>query len=466
MAIHRLVILRTPCVVGDGYARLPFGQRQAVSATRAAALQHVIDGGATYESVVERLAPEEREALDLSDSEGLLGEVPVEIPDDVDVLLIEQGYGGVFVHSVELFRQLRARWNCLLLSPVEPLFEPRRIDGVLSLERLREAQPELNFYAWFQIMRSVTKLCAARLQMIMHRSQSLFLFDMLKDRKTVIYCDGFYDSFFRHAEDFRIEDTPSMRKRLLRELHYCAANSGGDFMGIAGNPDLCIHQMTAGAFSLRDAVENWCWGADQQKTFFSAFPERKDQVRLMVPFTNPSLFRPAAAQRDRRVLFTTTMHNIDKKGLPELVLAMSRLRKVEVDCIVRQPKLLPRIPDGVRGRMNIRSVPKPEMTDLYHTSWVNFRVSREESSPMSILESMTCELPQIVSNRVAEQIPIMEDGATGYVLDPDDKERTVWALKTLLGDERLRNRMGRECRRRAMTLSYDERKEHFERLLA
>ena len=97
--------------------------------------------------------------------------------------------------------------------------------------------------------------------------------------------------------------------------------------------------------------------------------------------------------------------------------------------------------------------------------WVNFRISREESSPMSILELMTCEVPQIVSPMVASQIPLIEDGVTGFVVDPDDEDRAAWALRTILDDRRLRDRMGRECRRRALALALEERMDLFERLI-
>ena len=85
---------------------------------------------------------------------------------------------------------------------------------------------------------------------------------------------------------------------------------------------------------------------------------------------------------------------------------------------------------------------------------------------MSILESMTCELPQIVSPTVARQIPILEDGVTGFVVDPDDVDGLAWALRRILGDRDLRDRMGRECRRRACSLSFENRRGEFERLLA
>ena len=460
-----IAYLRAPCFVDGTELRFSHGRRVDLDAARARAVQRVFEGGATRADVLADLGPEAAESVDLDDPEGLIGVIEVEVPDGVDFVMVEQGYGGVYVHSVELFRGLGRRWTGMLLSPVDPLFETEPIEGVVSLDGLKRERPELEYFHWMQIMRSLVKLVPAELLLIMHRSQSLLLFDLLDERRTVIYCDGFYDRMFRNVQQFDLDDSPERRARTLRELHYAAGSSPRGYMGISGHPNVSIHQLVAGERSLRAAVENWCWGAAQARDFHAAFPGLGDSVRLMLPFTDPELFRPQDVDRRRRVLFTTTMHNIDRKGLPELVGVMRRLRTVEADVIVRQPQFLPRIPDGVAARMERRSLPKPEMVDLYHRAWLNFRVSRDESSPMSILELMTCEVPQIVSTVVADQIPIIEDGATGFVIDPDDEERATWAVRTLLEDERLRDRMGRECRRRALTLSLDSRVGVFEELI-
>ena len=110
-------------------------------------------------------------------------------------------------------------------------------------------------------------------------------------------------------------------------------------------------------------------------------------------------------------------------------------------------------------------VTKSEMVDLYHTLWLNCRVSREESSPVSVLEAMICELPQIVSPVVAAQIPLLEDGKTGFIVEPDDTKGLVRALRTLLADRKLRDQMGREARRRACDYAYDKRAHALEKHL-
>ena len=115
--------------------------------------------------------------------------------------------------------------------------------------------------------------------------------------------------------------------------------------------------------------------------------------------------------------------------------------------------------------MTIGPVKKPEMIDLYHRVWLNCRTSREESSPLSILEAMSCEVPQVTSPVVAEQIPLLEDGKTGFIVDPDDTDRIAHCIRQLLDDQEMRDEMGAECRRRALTYSLGNRIQVFERYL-
>lgn len=471
-----LPILRVPCFVHGEEVRFAHRRQRDLSEAERELVRAVAEGGTSLRELAEAWVRRRGEG-DVEETEArfreafaapgsLIGLVELEVPEQVDVLLVEQGYGGVYVHSVELHKKLRERWSSLLLSPVDPLFEPEPLAGVLTLDGLKRERPELDYFAWVQVVRAIVKRTAAKLVLLMHRSQSLFLFDLLADRRTIIYCDGFYDAAFRRVRDFRLEETPERRRRVLEEVLYLIANGHPGFYGIGASPGLNVKLLMAGGYSLRAATENWCWGAEQREQFAGAFPDLEDTIRLVLPFTDDGLFDRGKVRRERRVLFTTTMHNIDRKGFPELVRAMTRMRSLEVRCVVRQPERLPPFPPGVGARMEMGGVPKAEMVELYHRMWVNCRTSREESSPVSILESMSCELPQIVSPTVARQIPIIEDGATGFVVDPDDPDRLVRALRTILDDERLRNRMGRECRRRAASLSFDARAGDFERLLA
>ena len=466
-----LPYLKRPYFLDGSEIRLSGRVSEVRSAEEARVLERVFAAGATVDELVDELdpsaeAPGERVAEILEANRRVVGRVRVDVAEDYDIVVVEQGYGGVYVHTIELLKRLRERWRCLLICPEAPLFSDTPGTDTLTLRHLREQVPDLSYFSFVHIIRSVVRQTTCRLLLLTHRSQSLFLFDLLKARKTVIYCDGFFDSGFAMARDFRLVDDPGLERRVLREVYYVLANSNPNFFGINASPALNVQILTAGGYSLRDAAENWCWGRAQTAHFRNAFPDLEDTVRFEPPFTDPSLFHPEWVAREKRILFTTTMHNIARKGLPELLKAMGRLRSARVRCIVRQPKHLPPIKESCRRRMEIGPVAKEEMVRIYHQMWLNCRTSREESSPVSILESMICELPQVVSPVVAEQIPILEDGATGFIVDPDDIGALVKALKTILGDAELRDRMGRECRARASTYAYDKRISRFEGLLA
>jgi glycosyltransferase involved in cell wall biosynthesis len=399
-------------------------------------------------------------------SQNLLVIAPLELRRCYDVILVEQGYGGVYVHSYELAKSLRRNgYSVLLLSPEDPLFEKRRHPDDVTLPRLRELCANVDYFSYYNLLRGLVGKLETSLLLIAHRSQSLLLFDLIADRKTVIYCDGFLDGGFSVARETRMKMTGKMRARIVTELNFLAATSGRGFYSIYGGPGMNRFMLAAGYHALTSARQNWFWGQRQYENFISAMPEHGSSSRLVLPFTRPSMFRRAKECRVRKALFTTTMHNIDKKGFPELVSLMQKLPSLRVRCVVRQPQRLPSYPAAISSRLEIGTLNKDEMVRLYHRVWCNIRTSREESSPLSILESMTCSVPQVVSPCVAEQIPIIEDGATGYVVDPDDIDRLQQCVSKLMRDREMRDAMGEEARRRASMLSLRYRASVFEGLL-
>jgi glycosyltransferase involved in cell wall biosynthesis len=469
-----LPYLKAPYFLDQSAIRLGGEAQRTRTEAERAIFARIFDGGPSLDELASDLARESHEPVELvrerlrarfADERSAIGLISVEIAPSYDIVVVEQGYGGVYVHTVEMLKRLGRRWSCLLICPEDPLFMDGSGTDVVTLRRLRETVPDLSYFSFVHIVRSIVRRTSSKLLLLTHRSQSLFLFDLVGSRRTVIYCDGFYDSGFAHARDFELVDSPERRREALKEVYYILANGDPNFFGLQPSPLVNIQLLVAGCFSLRDAEENWCWGQEQTVGFASAFPELKDRIKFMPPFTDPDLFHPESVDRERQVLFTTTMHNIDKKGFPELLKAMKQLRDMHVRCVVRRPELLPAIPAQCRERMEIGGLAKSEMIELYHKVWLNCRVSREESSPVSILETMICEVPQVTSTTVARQIPIIEDGKTGFVLDPDDTQGIVHALRTLLGDSKLRDEMGRECRRRALEYSFENRAALFEALV-
>jgi glycosyltransferase involved in cell wall biosynthesis len=447
--------LRTPVYLRGDEARFAHRAQPTADALEKKLLDLVYPGGASLDDLAAEIvrsgeAPDLASARDVlrtafARPENPIGVIDLDVDDEYDAILVEQGYGGVYVHTVEMTKRLQGDYRCLLISPEAPLFEDHGVAHVLSLASLRERVPDLNYFSYVHIVRTVVARTRCKLLLIAHRSQSLYLFDLIAKHRTIIYCDGFYDSTFRLATALRFPGGEAMRRRVLEELYFLVGNGDPNFYGLWTTPLCNRYVMMAGYVSLRDARENWCWGAEQTASFRAAFPKLRRPVRFMPPFTEPGLFRPEIVEREKVVLFTTTMHNIEAKGFPELVRAMQKLRTLRVRCVVRQPHKLPPFPRSLAARFTMGGLAKPQMVELYHKVWLNCRTSREESSPVSILEAMICELPQIVSPVVASQIPILEDGKTGFVVDPDDRPGLVRALRTLMGDAALRDEMGRRA---------------------
>ena len=74
--------------------------------------------------------------------------------------------------------------------------------------------------------------------------------------------------------------------------------------------------------------------------------------------------------------------------------------------------------------------------------------SVEESSPVSIAEAMALGKP-VIATRVGGVPELVEDGVTGYLTDYGDVDAIAAALRRLLGDTALRQKMGSAARARA-----------------
>jgi glycosyltransferase involved in cell wall biosynthesis len=71
--------------------------------------------------------------------------------------------------------------------------------------------------------------------------------------------------------------------------------------------------------------------------------------------------------------------------------------------------------------------------------------SRNEASPVSILEALACAVP-VISTRVGSVAETVRDGETGYLVSSGDVAAMTQRLRQLLSDHRLAARLGQNGR--------------------
>ena len=72
-----------------------------------------------------------------------------------------------------------------------------------------------------------------------------------------------------------------------------------------------------------------------------------------------------------------------------------------------------------------------------------------EAMPFSIIEAMACGVP-VVATDVGGISDIIEDGVTGFLVPPCDISELSRCIRCLMFDEDMRQRFGREARRKAV----------------
>jgi glycosyltransferase involved in cell wall biosynthesis len=89
---------------------------------------------------------------------------------------------------------------------------------------------------------------------------------------------------------------------------------------------------------------------------------------------------------------------------------------------------------------------------LYHNMLSVFvAVSNRESFGVAVIEASACEKPVVVS-RIGGLLEVVEDGVTGFIVEPRNPEQTALAIEKLIVNEPLRHQMGHAGRERVKNL--------------
>lgn len=100
-----------------------------------------------------------------------------------------------------------------------------------------------------------------------------------------------------------------------------------------------------------------------------------------------------------------------------------------------------------------RAVPADAIAQALDDAWLLLLPSRAEGTPRIVLEAF-CRGRAVVGGRVGGVPDVVDDGASGILVDPDDVEGIAAATARLLGDREEAERMGRAGHERANALLF------------
>ncbi|MGH9866847.1 MAG: glycosyltransferase family 4 protein [Candidatus Polarisedimenticolia bacterium] len=192
-------------------------------------------------------------------------------------------------------------------------------------------------------------------------------------------------------------------------------------------------------------------------------PRRASLIRCGVPLTE---FHPAAAPRPHGSPLTVGMVACLKpqKAPLDFVAVAARVTKARPPLppvkfvLVGDGELRPAVESaiaqaGLQGIVTLAGW-RRDVPEVLRGLDVLLHTSRWEGLPLTFLEAMATGLP-IVGTGVDGNLDVVEEGVTGYLLQPGDVEGLARRCTELLRDPDGRRRMGEEARRRVLLFDVD-----------
>jgi glycosyltransferase involved in cell wall biosynthesis len=96
----------------------------------------------------------------------------------------------------------------------------------------------------------------------------------------------------------------------------------------------------------------------------------------------------------------------------------------------------------------VGAIPHDEMADFYRLADVTVSIPSSDGTPMSVLESMACKTPVLVSRIPNYDSHYIEEEKTVMMVDPKNPEAVATALIILLQDRSLAQSLASEAERR------------------
>ena len=186
----------------------------------------------------------------------------------------------------------------------------------------------------------------------------------------------------------------------------------------------------------------------------------------VIPFgIDLNIFKPFYAHHvfeDNSIVIGTVKQLEKEYGLEYLIDAFALLRKRakgyplkllivgrgSLDNILRE-----KVKDlGIEADTVFTGYIQPREVPFYQNMFtISVYPSLNESFGVSVVEAMACEKPVIVSN-IGGLPEVVEENVTGLIVPAANAEKLAAAMETLVRDEALRNKLGKEGRQRVARL--------------
>ena len=253
---------------------------------------------------------------------------------------------------------------------------------------------------------------------------------------------------------------------------------GGDILGDDWKPGPDIRERWLTPFALRNADLITCW-SNKLIPVVRRYSGREVPVEVVhggvelerfFPGPRPQyllehLDLPATARVILSPRLMRPLYNLDQiataaqsvcAAVPETYFIFAVLPEAKDEAYeARVRNILARGAAHDRVRF-VGGIPHDEMADYYRLADVTVSIPSSDGTPMSVLESMACGTPVLVSRIPNYDSHYIEEEKTAMMVDPNDPQAVATALIRLLQDRSFAQSLASEAERRVrLTGSYE-----------
>lgn len=191
----------------------------------------------------------------------------------------------------------------------------------------------------------------------------------------------------------------------------------------------------------------------------ATFGVPRPSIQIISCGVDTEIFRPgASAMRAAPPLLLCVARHVAVKNLALLLEACAELRRraVPFQCRMIGDGPLHEELKARRAALDLEAIvempgvaDQGEVLNQWQRASVGVLTSQNEGMPVSLMEAAACGVP-VVAPAVGGIPELVGDEETGLLARPGDCESLVTALARMLGDERLRKRLGEAARHRAV----------------